>query len=187
MSRLKGKEGIRAFLLDHVGERVTTEEIREASGNQGQYGRRLRELRDEEGWAIQSHRDSSDLKPHEYRLAERPPSKSPVRFQRKISARLRAQVLDRNGFTCSMCGVAAGEVDDNGRKAILHVAHIKPKSEGGMDELSNLRALCSRCNQGAKNIVTMPPERRWLLSQVRRANVEDQKAVLAWLRRKFQE
>ena len=185
MPELTGKAGIRAFLLAHVGEIVSTEEIRNASGNQGQYGRRLRELRDEEGWPIQSHLDATDLSPGQYRLSELPPEKPPVRLQRNISARLRAQVLDRNGFTCAMCGVAAGDLDANGRKAILHVGHIKPKSEGGADELSNLRTLCSICNQGAKNIVTVPPDRRWLLSQVRRANDEDQRAVLDWLRGKF--
>ena len=77
MSGLKGKVGIRAFLLAHVGEIVTTEEIRTASGNQGQYGRRLRELRDEDGWPIQSHNDAADLKPDEYRLVNWPPSKPP--------------------------------------------------------------------------------------------------------------
>lgn len=187
MPSLKGKAGIRAFLLDHIGEIVTTQEVRDASGNQVQYSRRLRELRDEEAWPIESHRDAADLKPGQYRLAEKPPDKPPMRLQRTISARLRAQVLDRNGFTCSMCGIAAGDIGPNDRKAVLHVGHIKPKSEGGADELSNLRALCSMCNQGAKNIVTMPPDRRWILSQVRRANDEDQREVLAWLRRKFNE
>lgn len=106
-------------------------------------------------------------------------------MQRGINARLRAQDLDRNGFTCAMCGIGAGDIGANGRKADLHVGHIKPKSEGGEDELSNLRALCSICNQGAKNLVTVPPDQKWLLIQVRRANVEDQRTVLTWLGQKF--
>ena len=187
MPALKGKAGIRTFLMDRIGEIVSTQEVRDASGNQVQYSRRLRELRDEEGWPIESHRDAGDLTPGQYRLASKPPDKPPVRLQRTISQKLRALVLDRNGFTCAMCGIAAGDVAANGRKAVLHVGHIKPKSEGGADELSNLRALCSVCNQGAKNIVTMPPARRWLLSQVRRANDADQREVLAWLQRKFDE
>ena len=85
-----------------------------------------------------------------------------------------------------MCGIGAGEIDANGRKAVPHVGHIKPKSEGGADDLSNLRALCSVCNQGAKNIVPMPPDRKWLLAQVRKASNEDQHAVLLWLPRKFE-
>lgn len=186
MSRLTGKAGIRAFLLAHIGRVVTTEEIRKASGNQGQYGRRLRELRDEAGWPIESDKDAQDLSPGQYRLAGPPPDNPPARFRRGVSTRLRAQVLDRNGLTCQMCGVAAGETGANGRRSVLHVGHIKPKSEGGLDELNNLRALCSVCNQGAKNIVTMPPGRRWLLSQVRKASASDQREVLEWLRQKFE-
>ena len=182
---LKGKAAIRKFLLSRIGQIVTTEEVRDASGGQVQYSRRLRELRDEEGWPIESHRDVSDLVPGEYRLADVPPEKPPMRLQRNISGRLRAQVLERNGFTCASCGVSAGDIGANGRKAVMHVGHIQPKSEGGADELSNLRTLCSVCNQGAKDIVTLPPDRLWLLRQVRRANDEDQREVLSWLQNKF--
>ena len=183
---LKGKAGIRAFLLARVGKIVTTEQIREASGGQGQYGRRLRELRDEEGWQIMSNNDSADLKPGEYRLVALPPEKPPVRFARNVSAATRARVLERNGFTCRMCGIAAGDSDDRtGRPARLHVGHIVDKSQGGTDDEGNLRALCSACNQGAKNITQEPPTQLWLMTQVRRAKEDDQRAVLDWLKRKF--
>ena len=183
---LKGKAGIRAFLLTRVGKIVTTEQIREASGGQGQYGRRLRELRDEEGWPIQSNNDSADLKPGEYRLAALPPEKPPVQFTRNVSAATRARVLERNGFTCRMCGIVAGDPDDRtGRPARLHVGHIVDKSQGGTDDEGNLRALCSVCNQGAKNITQEPPTHLWLMTQVRRAKEDHQRAVLDWLKRKF--
>jgi hypothetical protein len=144
----------------------------------------LRELREQEGWPILSHNDSADLKPGQYLLKEQPPER--VTFARGISRKLRAEVLDRNGFTCQMCGVAAGEIDPNtGRKVRLHLGHIKDKSLGGKDELSNLRALCSTCNQGAKNITAEKPTAIWLLSQVRRAGQDDQIAVFEWLKRKF--
>ena len=45
-------------------------------------------------------------------------------------------------------------------------AHIVDRDHGGRDELSNLRALCSTCNQGAKNHAREPPRslrRRTLL------------------------
>ena len=67
----------------------------------------------------------------------------------------------------------------------LHLGHIKDKSLGGADELSNLRALCSTCNQGAKNVTSEKPSSIWLLSQIRRAGREEQKAVFDWLRTKF--
>lgn len=186
MPALTGKKGIRAFLLARVGQIVTTEQIREASGGQGQYGRRLRELRDEEGWPIQSHNDSAELKPGEYRLVTWPPDKPPPRFARNVSASTRAKVLERNGYTCRMCGIGAGDADDRtGRPARLHIGHIVDKSLEGDDDEGNLRALCSICNQGAKNLTQEPPSHAWLLSQVRRAREDDQREILSWLEKKF--
>jgi 5-methylcytosine-specific restriction endonuclease McrA len=132
--------------------------------------RRIRELRDEEGMQIPSHVELHDLEPG------------------TKWAKLRAEVLDRNGFTCQMCGLAPGDIDSStGRKVRLHIGHIKDKSLGGKDELSNLRALCSTCNQGAKNITGEKPTGIWLLSQIRRAGQDEQRAVFDWLRKKFGE
>ena len=46
------KEKIRKFLLANIGRIIESTEIYIASGNAGQYGRRLRELREQEGWKI---------------------------------------------------------------------------------------------------------------------------------------
>jgi 5-methylcytosine-specific restriction endonuclease McrA len=79
-----------------------------------------------------------------------------------------------------------GDIDpDTGRKVRLRIGHIKDKSLGGKDELSNLRALCSTCNQGAKNITGEKPTAIWLLTQIRRAGQDEQKSVYDWLRGKF--
>src|SRR3954470_11194608 len=181
------KERIRRFLRANVGEIVTSLHIREAAGAAvSEWARRLRELRDEEGWPIRSHNDDASLKPGEYRLESLPPEKKDVAFVRTISAKLRAEVIDRNGFTCQMCGLTPGDIDPyTGRKVRLHVGHIVDKSLGGRDELSNLRTLCSTCNQGAKNVTAERPTAIWLLSQVRRAAQDEQKAVFDWLRKKF--
>lgn len=187
MPSLKGRAGIAAFLKDNIEKIVTTEQIREASGWQGQYGRRLRELRNEFGWKISSHNDRSDLKPGEYRLEQEPPGEAEYRFTKAISGRLRAQVLERNGYTCQMCGIGAGDEMPDGRPARLHTGHIIDRSHGGEDTLNNLRVLCSECNQGAKNIVQEPPTFTWLISQVRRAKESDQLTVFEWLKKKFGE
>jgi hypothetical protein len=145
----------------------------------------VRELREDEGWPIITHNDSAELKPGQYILTAPPPERS-VKFSRAISAKLRAEVLDRNGFTCQMCGLTPGDIDPaTGRKVRLHLGHIKDKNLGGKDELSNLRALCSTCNQGAKNITGEKPTGIWLLSQIRRAGQDEQRAVFDWLRKKF--
>jgi hypothetical protein len=186
MKKIGSKEKIRRFLLSNIGRVIESHELQSAADGAVQYSRRLRELRDEEGWPILSHNDSADLKPGQYLLKEKPTPKERPHFARTISSRLRAEALDRNGFTCQMCGLTPGEVDPaTGRKVRLHIGHIRDKSLGGKDELSNLRVLCSTCNQGAKNITAEKPSSIWLLSQVRRAAGEEQKAVYEWLRTKF--
>jgi 5-methylcytosine-specific restriction endonuclease McrA len=189
MRKESSKERIRQFFLSNIGQVVTSIEIRDAAGaNVSEWARRVRELREDENWPILSHNDNAGLRPGQYLLKESPPKKSAVKFSRNISAKLRAEVLDRNGFTCQMCGLTPGDLDlSTGRLVRLHIGHIVDKSMGGKEELSNLRALCSTCNQGAKNITTMRPSSIWLISQVRRAGMEEQKAVLDWLRTKFKE
>ncbi|MGA8030671.1 MAG: HNH endonuclease [Bryobacteraceae bacterium] len=187
MRKQGSKDRIRQFLLANIGRVVTSIQIRDAAGRGvSEWARRVRELREDEGWPILTHNDSADLKPGQYLLKEAPPGKPSLKFSRPISAKLRAEILDRNGFTCQMCGLTPGEIDPaTGRKVRLHIGHIKDKSLGGKDELMNLRALCSTCNQGAKNITTEKPTALWLLSQIRRAGQDEQLAVLNWLRKKF--
>lgn len=109
-----------------------------------------------------------------------------VTFDAEVSKPHRAYILSQAELFCEMCGVAPGDIDDlTGEKARFHIGHIVNKNLGGKDELSNLRTLCSTCNQGAKNITTEKPSSIWLLSQVRRAGQEEQRAVLNWLLKKF--
>jgi hypothetical protein len=187
MRKPSAKALIRQFLLANLGTVVTSTQIRDAAGtNVSEWARRVRELREQENWPILTHHDRADLKPGQYLLLEPPPEMDSIRFESGISAKLRAEVFDRNGFTCQMCGLTPGDIDPyTGRKVRLHVGHIKDKSLGGKDELSNLRTLCSSCNQGAKNITSEKPTALWLLSQVRRAGQDEQRAVLNWLRKKF--
>ena len=175
---------LRAHFLANVGRVMDSAELREVAGNITEWARRVRELRNEEGYQILTHNDRSDLKPGQYVLVDLKPQPA---FAREISKETRAFVLDRNGFTCQMCGAVAGEPHpyDPGRKTRLHIGHILDKSKGGNDEPSNLRALCSVCNEGAQNITPMRPDLRQLLITVRRAAFEDQLEVLAWLVRKF--
>jgi len=186
MPKIGSKEKIRQFLLSNIGRIIESHELQQAADGAVQYSRRLRELREDEGWKILTHNDSTALKPGQYLLQEMPTDTKKVTFSQGISARIRAAVLDRSGFTCQMCGLTPGEIDPvTGRKVRLHIGHIKDKSIGGKDELSNLRALCSTCNQGAKNITTEKPTTIWLLSQIRRAGQDEQRSVYEWLLKKF--
>ncbi|MFZ4700843.1 MAG: HNH endonuclease [Candidatus Methylumidiphilus sp.] len=187
MLKVGSKERIRQFLLAHIGEIVTSIQIRDAIGTGvSEWARRVRELRDQEGWKIETHNDTTELKPGQYILRENPADNPTLLFKTGISAKLRAEILDRNGFTCQMCGLTPGDIDpETNRKVRLHIGHIKDKSLGGVEELSNLRALCSTCNQGAKNITGEKPTTIWLLSQIRRAGQDEQRAVFDWLCKKF--
>ncbi|MGQ0708927.1 MAG: HNH endonuclease [Rhodoferax sp.] len=106
-----------------------------------------------------------------------------------ISKETWAFVLERNGFTCQMCGAVAGEPHpyDPGRKTRLHIGHVIDKSLGGSDDPGNLKAVCSVCNEGAANISPQRPDLMKLLVQVRRATAADQREVLRWLQTKFKE
>ncbi|WP_194922942.1 HNH endonuclease [Catenulispora pinisilvae] len=49
--------------------------------------------------------------------------------------KLRASILDRDGWRCHWCGAVATTVD-----------HVVPRAAGGDDSPGNLVASCSRCN-----------------------------------------
>jgi ATP adenylyltransferase len=56
-----------------------------------------------------------------------------------LSGSLRYEVLKRAGFRCELCGVSADE-------RAIEVDHIVPRKHGGEDDLTNLQALCFKCN-----------------------------------------
>ena len=177
------RDKLRKYFLDHLGEVLDSDTLREIAGI-SEWARRVRELRNEEGYQILTHHDRSDLKPGQYVLEN--PKPQPA-FAREISKETRAYVLDRNGFTCQMCGAVAGEPHpyDPTRKTRLHIGHIIDKSMGGTDDPANLRAICSVCNEGASNLTLDRPSYEKLLIQIRRATGADQLKALEWLMKKF--
>jgi hypothetical protein len=178
------KAKLRAHFLANIGRVMDSDELRAVAENQSEWARRVRELRTEEGYQILTHNDRSELKPGQYLLES--PKPQPA-FARAISKETRAFVLDRNGFTCQMCGAVAGEQHpyDATRKTRLHLGHVIDKSMGGTDDPPNLRAICSVCNEGASNVTLTRPDLQKLLIQVRRATSQDQLEVLRWLMKKF--
>lgn len=178
------KQLILEFFLRNVGNVLESKDIQKASGGAVEWARRVRELRNEDGYQILSHKDRASLKPNQYLLEtiERVPA-----FARGISKQTRAWVLERNGYTCQMCGVAAGDPDPLGgnRTVRLTMGHILDKSKGGDDTPQNLRAICTNCNEGLQNTALPKPDRIHLLAQIRRATIQDQEAVLDWLLQKF--
>ncbi len=182
--KLGSRKKILEFLLAHVGRVIDGKEIYEASGGASEWARRTRELRDEEGYQILTNKDRADLKRSQYLLET---TKRRPAFARGISKETRAFVLERNGYTCQMCGIAAGDADPfhPGRTIRLAMGHVLDKSKGGTDTPSNLRAVCSNCNEGLQNTAPPKPDRLHLLAQIRKATVDDQLVVLEWLENKY--
>ena len=178
------KKFILDFFLNNVGIILESRQIQAASGGASEWARRVRELRNEDGYQILSHKDRADLKPNQYLLET---TKRIPAFARNISKETRAWVLERNGYTCQMCGIAAGDTDpyNQSRTIRLTMGHILDKSKGGDDLPHNLRAICTNCNEGLQNTALPKPDQIHLLAQIRRATISDQQVVLEWLLRKF--
>lgn len=71
----------------------------------------------------------------ESRCAEHRPK--PRRGSTRAWRKVRAKVLERDGYICNYCGdVEANEVD-----------HVIPVDEGGNDDETNLVAACGFCNR----------------------------------------
>jgi 5-methylcytosine-specific restriction endonuclease McrA len=180
---MSARDRIRAFLEEHVGLVVTTHQIAEVAGIKD-YPRRIRELRDEEGMQISSYKDRIDLRPEEYLLEslERRPA-----IGRGVSEKLRVEILERNGFTCQLCGAGPSDPDPYNplRKVRLVIDHRVPLSQGGTDDPDNLQVLCHNCNAGRANLYTPSEDARSLLARIRRAPKNVRREVYESLKRSF--
>lgn len=66
-----------------------------------------------------------------------------------ITPRLRAEVLNRDSYTCVDCGASPRK--DSSVK--LHIHHVNPVSAGGKTVLDNLVTNCETCNLGKSDVV----------------------------------
>jgi hypothetical protein len=182
---MSAREKLKKYFEENVGKPLSSDELRKEAGI-SEWARRVRELKNEYGMNIQTHNDRADLKPGQYILVDLSVKPKNVRG---ISKEVRAQVLDRDGGTCQLCGVAAGEPHPNndGRPARMHIGHIVDKSHGGSDELSNLQCLCSVCNEGIQNIALPRPSLLQITTTLRRSSKQDQIEALKWLMNKYRD
>ena len=67
-----------------------------------------------------------------------------------IPGRIRHKVRLRDKGKCQLCGITPTH-KNWGQWGPFHIDHIKPRSKGGGNELSNLRLLCRRCNLDKNN------------------------------------
>jgi len=88
-------------------------------------------------WANQKDLEVPESKNQAPRAVKRTP--------RTANARLKVQVLMRDGAICRLCGSPPNT------GAILHIDHVIPWSKGGETILENLQVLCAECNLGKGN------------------------------------
>ena len=94
MPRLGSKEKIKKFLLANIGRVIESHELQAAADGAVQYSRRLRELRDEEGWPILSHNTTLQILNRANTYCGKRPKKA-------AASRLRAAYPQSCGLRCS--------------------------------------------------------------------------------------
>jgi 5-methylcytosine-specific restriction endonuclease McrA len=97
------RDRVARFLEATVGRTVTRDQI-DYVGKIKEGSRRLRELRDEHGWPIETHIDDPALRTSEYRLLSTEQGDRREPSQRLYPDALRQQVFERDNYTCQVCG-----------------------------------------------------------------------------------
>lgn len=130
------KTKMKEYFLNHVGEDITRETLREVAGNIQDWQRSLRQLRQETGLDIVAT-------PTGYILTSADPVREP-QIRRVIDNKLKYAVLQRDNSTCQRCGANI----HNTPNVKLVIDHKIPVEMGGETVIDNLWTLCSDCNGG---------------------------------------
>ncbi len=178
------RDKLRNFFSANVGRILRTQELREVA-DISEYARRIRELRDEEGMPIKTHKERADLRPDEYILEslEFAPVANP-----RIPESIRKMVLLRDGPRCRFC--AAGRVAESGLGGTprfkLRIDYLDPLEDGGTEQPENVGVICSACTKSRQRARRAGQSARELLVQIRRASPAIQREVYLVLKRSFE-
>ena len=127
-------------MLEHVGEDISRETLREVAGEIYDWQRPLRQLRQETGLDIVHTKNG-------YILTSATPTNEP-QIRKPINAKLRYAVLQRDNSTCQRCGANI----HNTPNVKLVIDHKIPVESGGKTTIDNLWTLCDNCNGGKKDL-----------------------------------
>lgn len=135
------KEKLLMYFRANVGAILSIEELRYVASNSGDWPRRTRELRTEDGWPIVT-RFSGDpsMPPGTYKLAE---DKQDEPHDRRISEAVRRSVMKRDRWRCRWKGCGWPEGFPASDHRFLEVHHIIHHVEGGANTPDNLITLCN--------------------------------------------
>lgn len=102
--------------------------------------RRLRPTREALlGWICTPEPPSRQLFPKRWYEWHWARGLDPDAERRKLPAKLRAAVIERDGYVCRLCG---GEVAPHD----VHIDHAHPRALGGQDTFDNLQVAHASCN-----------------------------------------
>jgi 5-methylcytosine-specific restriction endonuclease McrA len=148
-------ERIMALLEATAGTTVSRDDI-DYVARVKEGSRRLRQLRDERGWPIDSHIDDPSLRPGEYRLISSDPADRRDPRQRLYPEGLREKVFSRDQYTCQECGRDRAAAERSGDTRFYLEVHHKLAVAGDLEGLAadvlhdpnNLTTLCHRDHVG---------------------------------------
>ncbi|OHU46412.1 HNH endonuclease [Mycobacteroides chelonae] len=175
-----------------VGETFTTKEGRSALGEPDtpnadeHFQRRLRQLRDKDGWVIPSRKYDPSLAPEQYRVdkvgwhpgcgVERPKKTT-------ISKRKQRTVFDRDGWRCVVCGAGSNEprIGNPDKTVALTVGHVLSNDYGGGIDVRNLRTECSDCNEPIRSDGKKPESPEEVETAIRTLKKADRVRLAQWI------
>ncbi|GGA71980.1 hypothetical protein GCM10011490_23420 [Pseudoclavibacter endophyticus] len=144
------------WLLQVVGEggTFTKNQLRDAFPGVSQVDRRIRDLRDY-GWVVHSSTEEASLLAEDQRFVKAgvavwdPQERRKAAPRKAIPSKERRAVLARDGYMCTLCGIAGAEPyrDDPVMTAVLSVSRRKVRTLEGT-ETEMLVTECNRCRSG---------------------------------------
>ena len=131
------------YFKENVGKPVTGEELRYVANNKTEWARRVRELRTEFGWPIQTKNTGRpDLPIGAYVLES---LRQSPEHDRQIPDPVRGSVLRRDKYRCTKCGWSHADWNPSDPRH-LELHHKKQHVDGGENTEENLTTLCTICH-----------------------------------------
>jgi len=176
------------WLVQVIGEgnTYTKRQIREAFPDVAQADRRIRDLR-RWGWVLHSSDQDASLLAEDQRFLEAgvPVWDKKARRanapQATVSAKERMSVLARDGYMCTVCGIAGGEPypDDNLTNAVLAVSRKATVDEVG-NETKLLMTECRKCRVGGAGLSTQVVD---VVAAATDLEPSDRRRLQLWMKR----
>jgi len=143
-SRAGSKERILEFFRENVGRVVTTEDLAYVARGATEFGRRVRELRTEEGYAIATRfTGRPDLGMGEYVLLSLDRVAEP--HDRHVPMDVQRVVYQRDENKCRVCGWSMSDWSVSDPR-ILELHHVRSHAKRGQNIAKNLIVICSKCH-----------------------------------------